>query len=194
MSPFPPENPKPLPGLTEEQRRSALSLVRRAVEDSVRQEDRPEPPREPSFFSVPAGAFVTILCGEQLRGCIGIVEASRPLGEALLHCAIAAAREDHRFPPVTAEDLPHLRYEISILSPLQEVTSPETVEPGRHGVLIESGERRGLLLPQVAGSRGWDREEFLSQACRKAGLPPHAWRAGVRIWVFEAEVFGEVVP
>jgi AmmeMemoRadiSam system protein A len=106
-------------------------------------------------------------------------------------CAVAAGGSDPRFEPVAAGDLPYLEIEVSVLGPLQPVTSIGQVEVGRDGLLVEQDGRRGVLLPQVATEWGWDVETFLAQVCRKAGLPLDAWRHGAALWRFEAEVFGE---
>ena len=137
------------------------------------------------------GAFVTIHHRGELRGCIGHIEADRPLVRVLAQCAIAACSADPRFPPVTAGELPDIDVELSLLGPLQRISGPEEIEVGRHGLLLERGGRRGLLLPQVATEWKWDAITFLGQTCRKAGLPPNAWKEGASVWVFEAEVFGE---
>lgn len=137
-------------------------------------------------------AFVTLRRGDQLRGCIGHLEADRPLAEVVARAAVAAAFEDPRFPPVTAAELEDLAVEISVLGPMQPVRDPSTIEVGRHGLVVQSGRRRGLLLPQVAPEWGWDRETFLEQLCLKAGLPRGAWRAA-ELFTFEAEVFCDEV-
>jgi AmmeMemoRadiSam system protein A len=104
---------------------------------------------------------------------------------------VAAALEDPRFPPVTLRELPGLRIEISALT-VPEPADAERVEVGRHGLIVTRGSRKGLLLPQVASEWGWDRAQFLSQTCRKAGLPAEAWREpGTLVEWFEAEVWGE---
>jgi AmmeMemoRadiSam system protein A len=105
--------------------------------------------------------------------------------------AALSALDDPRFPPVTAEELPHLAYEISVLSPLRPVADPEEIVIGRDGLFLLAGERTGLLLPQVPVERGWHREAFLRAICLKAGLPEDAWRwPDARLFRFEAEVFG----
>ena len=78
-----------------------------------------------------------------------------------------------------------------MLTPEREITSIADIEVGRHGLIVERGHRRGLLLPQVATERGWDAETFLAHTCLKAGLPEDAWRRGGRVLVFEAQVFSE---
>jgi uncharacterized protein len=98
---------------------------------------------------------------------------------------------DPRFPPVSQAELPRLDVEISVLTPEHEVGSIADIEVGRHGLIVEQGYRRGLLLPQVATERGWNAEVFLAHTCLKAGLPEDAWRRGARILVFEAQVFSE---
>ena len=128
---------------------------------------------------------------DDLRGCVGIVEALYPLTQAVRRAAVSAAFEDHRFPPVTLDELEALTVHVSVLGPLSPST-PEGVEVGRHGVLVRHLERTALLLPQVATEQGWDRETLLRQVCRKAGLPPDAWRHPLcRVFVFETETYSE---
>ncbi len=107
--------------------------------------------------------------------------------------ARAAAFEDPRFEPVTLPEVPHLKVEISVLSPLQPI-QPDEVVVGRHGLVIAQGTHRGLLLPQVAPEWEWDRETFLAQTCLKAGLPADAWQHGAELQGFTAEVFSEGEP
>jgi uncharacterized protein (TIGR00296 family) len=91
---------------------------------------------------------------------------------------------------VTADELPSLRVEISVLSPLEEVP-PHQIQVGKHGLLVSRGFQRGLLLPQVAVEHKWDRDKFLEEACLKAGLPRDGWRQGGTLQVFTARVFSE---
>jgi len=105
--------------------------------------------------------------------------------------AVAAAVEDPRFLPVSPQELPTLKIEISALT-VPEPADIERVEVRRHGLIVTRGSRKGILLPQVAGEWGWDRIQFLGQTCRKAGLPTEAWREpGTLVEWFEAEVWGE---
>jgi len=104
--------------------------------------------------------------------------------------ARAAAFEDTRFHPVTPEEAPELEVHLSVLSPLRPI-APAQVEVGRHGLLVSMGARRGLLLPQVPVEYGWDRNTFLEQTCRKAGLPLDSWQHGATLEAFTAEVFGD---
>jgi AmmeMemoRadiSam system protein A len=127
----------------------------------------------------------------ELRGCIGYVEAVRPLHEAVAEAARLAATEDHRFEPVGRSELEHLHVEISVLTPLSP-TSADEVVVGTHGLVVRHGGRSGLLLPQVPVEQGWDREAFLDHACRKAGLPAGTWkRPDAELLSFGAEVFGD---
>jgi AmmeMemoRadiSam system protein A len=140
----------------------------------------------------PAGAFVTLHRRGELRGCIGQIEAAEPVGRVIARCAVSAARSDYRFSPVTASELAELGIEVSILSPLERVDVFDTIEIGKHGLIVEMDSRRGLLLPQVAVEWQWERVTFLEQTCRKAGLARDAWKCGATIWKFEAEVFSEM--
>ena len=174
-----------------EERSAALALVREAVEAYVREGRRLEPPEGHSLSPRRRAAFVTLSIGGRLRGCIGLLEPPGSLDQTLVHCAIAAAAEDRRFPPVSAPELQDLRYEISVLSPLRPAPSVEEIEVGRHGVLIQARGRQGLFLPQVPVEHGWDRGTYLENLCRKAGLPGDALKwPDSRLWVFTADVFG----
>ncbi len=137
----------------------------------------------------PGRAFVTLRHGHDLRGCIGTLDGTRPLWEAVSWAARAAALQDPRFEPVDPAEMPALTVEVSVLTEPRVVKSPEDVVAGRHGVILTRGHHRGLLLPQLAEELGWDRETLLSQGCLKAGLPPDAWRKDASIEVFEAQVF-----
>jgi AmmeMemoRadiSam system protein A len=172
------------------QRIALLGIARRAVEGFVGSGTIPAEEGARGKLATPGAAFVTLTKNGRLRGCIGFTEAVAPLFKVVQECAVAAATEDPRFPPVTRKELPSLRIGISVLTPLFPIR-PEEVEVGRHGLMVSQGRMRGLLLPQVPVEWGWDREAFLDQTCLKAGLPPSAWRHGATLEAFTAEVFGE---
>ena len=138
-----------------------------------------------------SGAFVTLRARQTLRGCIGRIEEDQPLVEVVARCAVAAATSDPRFPPLRARDLALIALEISVLGPVEPVHDVEAIEVGRHGLIVQQGWRRGLLLPQVAIELAWDRPTFLVQTCLKAGLSGDAWQRDAQLFRFEAEVFGE---
>jgi AmmeMemoRadiSam system protein A len=172
------------------EREELLRVAREAVVATV--EGRTPPQRRPTgALARPAGAFVTLHQHGRLRGCIGHVEANQPLAEVVSRCAAAACSADPRFAAVGASELKQVDIEVSVLGPLVPVAAQEEIEIGRHGLVVEQGRRRGLLLPQVATEWGWDVAAFVEQTCHKAGLPLDAWQRGARLWKFEAEVFGE---
>lgn len=184
--------------LAADDRRFLLDIARGAIRSELTGEHpaHPEPPGE--TVRHPAGAFVTLRIpdpagGEPaLRGCIGHVEATRSLDDAVRDSAVSAAFRDPRFAPITLPELEQVRIEVSVLSPLRHVSSPEEVVPGRHGVLLSGFGRSGLLLPQVATEQSWDRETFLTHCCYKAHLSPECWKnAATEIQVFTAIVFDE---
>ena len=176
--------------LSEADQQALLRLARQALEESVRYHRLSKVEIPQGILGENCGAFVTLQKAGRLRGCIGYVEAVRPLYQTVRECARAAGLEDPRFSPVTPDELDSLRLEISVLSPLTEIR-PEQVEVGRHGLLISRGFQRGLLLPQVAVEWHWDRERFLAETCWKAGLPKDAWKHGATIQAFNAQVFSE---
>jgi len=171
------------------ERTELLKLARQAIASSLRGQRFEAGPQSPHLAEL-RGAFTTLHRQGKLRGCIGYVEARKPLYQTVIETAQAAAFEDPRFQPVRPEELPELQIEISVMSPLAEIAA-EDVQVGVHGLLLSQHGRRGLLLPQVATEYSLSREEFLQETCRKAGLPGDAWQNGARIEAFTAEVFGE---
>ncbi len=180
-----------MPSLSEAEQRSALQLARTAVIEAVSHRKLPDYIPTDGIFAVRRGVFVTLHVRGKLQGCIGVTEAHEPLGEAIVRCAASAALEDPRFAPIQADQLPSLSIEVSLLSPLSPI-SPESIEIGRHGLLIVLHAHRGLLLPQVAIEHHLTREQFLEETCRKAGLRREAWRdSEARLFGFTCEVFSE---
>lgn len=137
------------------------------------------------------GAFVTIHRQDELRGCIGFLEARAPLCESVAELAVAAATRDSRFKPVQRSELSDLQIEISVMSPLTPVSELEQVIIGRDGLVLQCQGVRGVLLPQVAVQHGWSRAVFLAQVCRKAGLPGDVWPCEGDLFRFGADVFNE---
>ncbi len=177
--------------LSEDEKRSALKLARTAVTEAVFYGKLSDYIPAEGIFAERHGVFVTLHLREHLQGCIGVIEAREPLGEAIVRCAASAALEDPRFAPLRKDQLDEFRLEISLLSPLSPIV-PESIEIGLHGLLIVLHAQRGLLLPQVATEHRLTREQFLEETCRKAGLRPEAWRdPEARIFGFTCEVFSE---
>ncbi|MBN2430375.1 MAG: AmmeMemoRadiSam system protein A [Acidobacteria bacterium] len=178
--------------LTDTARQECLFLARKTLHEFVRRQQA-APRYEPvsAELTEPRGAFVTLKKEDHLRGCIGYIEAVKPLWETIGECTVSSASRDPRFPPVTADELPGIHIEISVLSPLQTIGHVEEIVVGEHGLLIRKGFHRGLLLPQVATEYGWNRREFLEHTCQKAGLPADAWQSGAEIRIFAADVFAE---
>jgi AmmeMemoRadiSam system protein A len=169
-----------------------LEIARRAIVDFLIHKRlwRPEPVSEK--LATAGGAFVTLMFRGRLRGCVGMPASNDSLARTVAHCAVAAATEDTRFKPVGPDEVAGLAIEISVLSPLAPI-QPDEIEIGRHGLVVERGAFRGLLLPQVPVERHWSRERFLAETCEKAGLPAGAWKSPeTQLFGFTAEVFSEI--
>ncbi len=152
-------------------------------------------------FSSNAGVFVTLNHQSNLRGCIGYPLPDKKLYNALLEAAISAATEDPRFPSVAFEELDQITFEVTVLTPPQEIEVsdpqeyPSKVKVGRDGLIVKSGFNSGLLLPQVPKEYGWNEEEFLGHTCEKADLPKEQWKKkDTKILKFEGIVFKEQDP
>ena len=181
-----------MPALSPGARGRLLRLARAAIEARLAGRPAPAPPDLPEL-SEPRGAFVSLhrRADGALRGCVGYAEALYPLAEAVTRAAVLAATADERFSRLTLEELPEVVLDISVLTPPRPIAAPE-VTVGVHGLLVQHGGRRGLLLPQVAVEQAWSREQFLDATCRKAGLEAGCWRVPeVGLLAFEAEVFRE---
>lgn len=178
--------------LPEEARAELLAIARKTIEGYLSSGEKLAiEPRHPSLL-VKRGAFVTLRAGQELRGCIGHTQPRLPLWETVRDVAVLAATEDPRFPPMTAEELPGVHIEISVLSSIERVPHIAAIEIGKHGLQVKLGKHSGLLLPQVAPEWGWSRDEFLEHTCLKAGLPREAWKdPKAELYWFTAEVFGE---
>jgi uncharacterized protein len=172
-----------------EERAVLLRLAHDSISSGLEHRELSLDPPTPHLAEL-RGAFTSLYLRGELRGCVGYVLPAASVYRTVAETARAAAFDDNRFPPVTPDEAPHLEIELSILTPPQAIL-PEAIEVGCHGLLISQHGRRGLLLPQVAIEHQWDRTTFLEQTCRKAGLPPDAWRKGASILAFSAEVFGD---
>lgn len=180
--------------LSDSERHALLHLARNAIAVWLQGEHPPLPLEHTAGLDRHAGAFVSLhrRSDHALRGCVGSFQSTEPLWKMVREMAVAAAESDNRFPPVSLDELPGLHFEISVLSPRTAIAGPEEVEVGRHGVWLEQGHARGVLLPQVATEAGWDALRLVEGTCRKAGLARDAWREpGTKLFAFEAEVFGE---
>jgi uncharacterized protein len=192
----------PSAGVVEDDRGTvAVRLARAAVARALGEPGGASVPGPlPAIFRERRGVFVSWHEHpvHRLRGCIGFPQPVLLLADGVREAAVAAALEDPRFHPVSSGELRRLVAEVSLLGPFEAVPlagRPGSIEVGRHGLTVEAGRARGLLLPQVATEQRWDRSQFLDGTCEKAGLPPDAWRAPTtRVFRFEAEVYRELEP
>jgi uncharacterized protein len=185
--------------LSPEEGASLVALARAAIEDRLfgagRLADARTTIRLTEAIRSPGACFVTLKAPDRsgrlvLRGCIGSIEARLPAHEAVVDAAVKAAFEDPRFPALGRHELATVSLSVSALTPPVPAPSPEAIEAGRHGVLLESQGRRAVFLPEVASEQGWTTVELLENLARKAGLDREAWREG-RLFVFLSERFGE---
>jgi AmmeMemoRadiSam system protein A len=179
---------------TIENKNRLLQVARESLEHFLINGQRTEFTTETPELQTKRAVFVTLRKRNSgdLRGCIGQTEARCTLIEAVSRTAISAAVDDSRFPQVKLNELANLLIEINVLAPMF-VIAPENVVVGKHGLLLRKGSCRGLFLPEVAISRGWDRLRFLDELCRKADLPRGSWRdADAELQAFESESWEEI--
>lgn len=191
--------------LTEEEGKYIVKLARETIIEYIKTGKKKQLSHIPDNLRTKCGVFVTLNKirnnSAELRGCIGYPEPTLPLYEAIIDSAINAATADPRFPPVTLQEMDNIIVEVSVLTPLQLIKVnnpkeyPKNIRIGIDGLVIECGWNKGLLLPQVPVEWGWDCEEFLTNCCFKAGLPPDQWLLpNVKIYKFQAIIFKEEKP
>ena len=181
--------------LTDDEKKTLLTLARKSMTHYLK--TGKEATAEELDVKISAGmtqilgAFVTLHENGDLRGCIGEITPRRELYKAVLAHSINSAVRDHRFNPVSSDELPDLHLELSALTPSKHIESYKEIEIGKHGVVFSKGFSSSVFLPQVAPEQGWDVAETLSHLAMKAGLPSNAWEEGADLMVFEAIVFSE---
>ncbi len=192
--------------LSDEEGKFLIQLARDTVKTYLEKNETIKAPENtPKKFFENCGVFVTINTvkrgRKELRGCIGYPYPTNPLVEAVIDAAINAATQDPRFYPLKASELENVVFEVSVLTPPEpvHVDNPQDyvkeIKVGEHGLIVEKGFYKGLLLPQVPVEWGWCEEEFLCQCCVKAGLPPDSWLTkGSKVYRFSAIVFEEETP
>lgn len=168
-----------------------LALARQHFEAQVLGRGAPGPRDVAPACPEAAGVFVSLHVDGELRGCLGTLEDAEQLAASVARLAADVAHRDWRFAPVLPAEMVRTTIEISVLTAPEPVGDLSTIVVGRHGLIVEQGRARGLLLPQVAVEHGWDREALLGHTCLKAGLQPDAWRRGAAVFCFEAIVFAE---
>ncbi|HEY3297390.1 MAG TPA: AmmeMemoRadiSam system protein A [Armatimonadota bacterium] len=157
-----------------------VALAKEAVEEFVKSGRKKAVPASVSAeLAQKAGAFVCLKKSGNLRGCIGTIEATQPsIAGEIINNAISAASRDPRFEPVRADELDDLAYSVDVLNEAEPVDSIDELDPKKYGVIVESGHKRGLLLPDLEGVNTV--EEQLGIAMQKAGIlhsePISVWR------------------
>lgn len=179
-----------------------VRLARQTIEYYLKEGKKLEPPEKiEDVMKERRGVFVTLTQNGKLRGCIGRPLPTQSLLEGVMESAISAATQDPRFPSLELGELDDITVEVSVLTPPEKIEVedpkelPKKVKIGRDGLIVEGTGRKGLLLPQVPIDRDWNAEDFLSQTCIKAGLPPDEWVTGnIVVKKFSAQVFKEKEP
>ena len=181
---------------TAEQGSTLLALARSAIARKLGAAPPLVPVHDSGWLQQPGATFVTLTREGKLRGCIGSLEAHRPLGDDVTSNAVSAALRDQRFKPLPKEDLPHIRIEVSLLSPV-ETLAPATeadtlaqLRPGVDGVIFRYGRHRSTFLPQV-WAQFPQAADFMAHLKHKAGLPPDFWDAAVSVGRYQVTAWHE---
>lgn len=176
--------------LTEDERTALRDIARAAITARLEGKEPEFAEPAPGILHEMLGSFVTLTVDGHLRGCIGTMIGHEPLWRNVARMAAAAAFDDGRFPPLDAASWARAKVELSVLGPLSPCPDVEAIEIGRHGLLLNLNGRSGVFLPKVPVEQGWDKNAYLENLCRKAGLPPGSWRnPQAHLFWYEALVF-----
>lgn len=181
--------------LTPEEKKDLLKLARWTLEYVLEHNKLPSdneiPIKVTETMKTPRAAFVTLKINDNLRGCIGEIFATKPMYKSVLQNAYNAGFKDPRFYPITKDDLPKIKIDISLLTYPRKINHYNEIELGKHGIILKKGYYQSLFLPQVAPEQNWNLQQTLEHLSMKAGLPPDGYKEGTEFEVFEAEVFHE---
>lgn len=179
--------------LSDDEKRKVIDIARSTLESYLREGRIRDIPEQnlTTHLKKECGAFVTLHKNDELRGCIGTFRPEKPLYLVIREMALAAALNDARFPKVDDDELDEITIEVSVLTPMREITSIDQLELGKHGIYIKKGGQTGTLLPQVATKTQWSKEEFLGHCARdKARIGWDGWR-DAQLYVYEAIIISE---
>jgi AmmeMemoRadiSam system protein A len=179
--------------LSEAEKKTLLDIARLTLETFIQTGELHEVPHQTlaPILKEPAGVFVKLYMGGRPRGGMGDFSPTNPLYLVVQELVLASATHDERFAPVEKSDLEYIDLEISVLTPLQKITSVDEFQLGKHGIYMTRDGKSGTYLPQVAKESGWNTEEFLGHCAReKAGIGWDGWK-DADLYVYEAIVFGE---
>lgn len=183
--------------LTPTDGKQLIKLAKDAVKSFLEQKPFDIPDKIAQKYSKKKGVFVSIKKSKNLRGCIGYIEPEHPLWWAIVNAAKGAAFEDPRFPPISSNELPQVKFEISVLTEpklmkCKPEERPKHIKIGKHGLIAQREHYRGILLPQVFTEMKVDPKSALNMTCEKAGLPSRAWEEpDTHIYIFECQIFKE---
>ena len=181
--------------ISEEVKKVLLLAARDAIKSLFGKSNSPQIDysQYPELAEKNKGAFVTLTMHHELRGCIGYLEApNQTLLETISGAAKRAAFNDPRFPPLSAQELPDVNIEISILSSFSSINEYDEIQIGIHGLLLDDMGRQALLLPQVATEHNFNLQQFLTAICQKAGIDSYSWqKRKLKLKVFTAIIFSE---
>ncbi len=182
------------PGLTEAEKSALLAIAKDTLKWCVTRtkgnfDFSPYTITPP--MKINTATFVTLKISGHLRGCIGSLAPEFALYMSVHENALNAALRDPRFAPVQSHELSVIAMDVSVLSPICDISSIAEFKIGQQGIILEKGRHRAVYLPEVATEQGWTINETLSSLSTKAGLPPDAWQEGARFKVFESVVLSE---
>ncbi len=182
------------PGLTKEEQETLFAIARNTLEKRVNGKGSLslDGYTITEKLKQKCATFVTFKNGEELRGCMGCLEAVELMAQSVQRSAANASRDSRfAFNPINAAELKNINIHVSLLSPRRKINSLDEFKLGEHGIWIEKGGAGAVFLPEVAIEQKWTKEQTLQHLCMKAGLGANEWKSGMTFMVFESVVLME---
>lgn len=174
----------------DEEKAEIVRLARQSICKFLGQKSESAPDAETNILKQKAGVFISVYVNNKLRGCIGGFAQDKSLKNMIKEMSVSAVC-DRRFKNVEKDELPNMKLEVSVLSPLKKISSIDEFELGKHGIYIQSGLNKGTFLPQVAEKYNWTKEEFLGKCSKdKAGIGWDGWK-NAELFTYEAVIIRE---
>jgi AmmeMemoRadiSam system protein A len=175
--------------LNQQQQQSLLTLAKVSIQDRLNSKRQLRKTNDPDLMVV-RGVFVSLYIEDQLRGCLGHINGNMPLYHEVQDVAPKSAFEDTRFEPVTISALDKLKIEVSVISPIERIYSPQQVKVGEHGLVLKNGEKSSLFLPHVPLLNNWNLATYVEELCKKATLSTDILDdPKTELYRFTAEIF-----
>lgn len=178
--------------LKKENQELLLEHARKSIESYLYEQDYKYEEVCDPILNEKHGVFLTVFVDNELRGSLGFVDSEDCIMDSVHELAKAVCQGNDKYPKIEKFELPYLNIQINILSPLKQIYTKQEIEIGKHGLYVNHSDGQGLIFPDQAVERGFDRTIFLNEVCHKAGLPSFTWEDDdCSVYIFDTSFFSD---